>query len=192
MNGRQSFQLKLKATLVVLLLAGCGTAPPAEAPAGDLNKIVFASGGDIYTVDAETYEMTRLARLDELLCCPTWSPDRRQIAFAIASGMSHGVYVMDADGGNLRRLAYVQRTDGDRPPLSPVWSPDGGQIDFVYGAYGYGGQQEASSPGGEQLAFVTTRVENDRLVYELYVKNADGTGERLLVTDPRGIGGIDW
>jgi len=103
-----------------------------------MGKIVFASGNNIFTVDVNNQELTGLAQLDqEQLCCPRWSPDRQEIAFAIRWGMYHGVYVMNADGTDLKRLAYIRRNDGDRPPLAPVWSEDSQRIDFVYGVYGY-------------------------------------------------------
>ena len=167
------------------------TAQP-QPPPGNLSKIVLASGSRIYTLDVDTHQLTMLAEVDhEVLCCPTWSPNRQKVAFAIASGMYHAVYVVDADGSNLKSLTFVQRTDGDRPPLSPVWSEDGQHIDFVYGAYGYGGLDQATSPDGRRMAYVVTRVENDRLVYELYVKNADGTQVTKLPSPTR-LAGIDW
>jgi Tol biopolymer transport system component len=125
-----------------------------------------------------------------MLCCPRWSPDRQKIAFAIGWGMYYGVYVVNADGSNLSRLTYIRRNSGEGPPLVPVWSQDGQQIDFVYGAYEYVG--EDSSPDGQRIAFVVTRMENDRSVGELYVKNADGTNVTKLTTSPLNIWGIDW
>jgi PKD repeat protein len=54
---------------------------------------------------------------------PAWSPDGSRIAFTRSSGGTTGVFIMDADGGNV-----VQRTTsgGD-----PTWSPDGGWIAFA-------------------------------------------------------------
>jgi Tol biopolymer transport system component len=156
------------------------------------SKVVFASGGNIYTIDINNNELTRVAHVGFPLCCPRWSPDRQKIAFAIGCCMYHGVYVVDADGSNLKRLTYIQRTEGDSPPLSPVWSEDSQHIDFVYGAYGYGGLKEVTSPDGQYIAFVVSRYENDRRVSELYVKNADGIGVPKLITTAGSIWGIDW
>ena len=58
--------------------------------------------------------------------CPAWSPDGRSIAFASSRDGSGDVYVMDADGTNVRRLTtdfYV--SDG------LDWSPDGTRIAFL-------------------------------------------------------------
>ncbi len=51
---------------------------------------------------------------------PVWSPDGRRIAFA-----DRQIYVMDADGSNLRRL-----TSGSRVDQWPSWSPDGSTIAY--------------------------------------------------------------
>ncbi len=161
-----------------------------QLPTSNLSKIAFASDNIIYLVDVNTNELTKLAQVDEVLCCPRWSPDRQKIAFAIGWGMHYGVYEMDADGSNLKRLTYIQRTDGEGPPLVPVWSQDGQQIDFVYG--NTWPVDEDSSPDGQRIAFVVRKVENDEPVAELHAKNADGTNVTKLTTTPLRIWGIDW
>jgi Tol biopolymer transport system component len=60
---------------------------------------------------------------------PVWSPDRSQIAFIAPGDQQNGyvrsLYVIDADGSNLRKLA--ENPARWRPPL---WSPDGHRIAF--------------------------------------------------------------
>lgn len=58
--------------------------------------------------------------------CPRWSPDGRQLAFLRAAGGPPQLYVMPADGGELRRL-----TDRPLGAGEPVWSPDGSCIAFA-------------------------------------------------------------
>lgn len=55
---------------------------------------------------------------------PTWSPDGRQIAFT-SNREGQGIFVMDSDGNNLRRLTPPRTWD-----YNPAWSPDGKQIAF--------------------------------------------------------------
>jgi len=59
---------------------------------------------------------------------PAWSPDRKRIAFASNrdSGEKANLYVVDADGHNLKRLSDHEGFD-----YTPDWSPDGSQIVFV-------------------------------------------------------------
>ena len=49
-----------------------------------------------------------------------------QIAFVSWKNDNSDIYVMDADGGNHRRL-----TNSPRNEWSPAWSPDGERIAFV-------------------------------------------------------------
>jgi Tol biopolymer transport system component len=53
---------------------------------------------------------------------PDWSPDGKQIVF---SGNDTGLYMMDANGGNIINLPI-----GSGDAFSSAWSPDGSQIAF--------------------------------------------------------------
>jgi dipeptidyl aminopeptidase/acylaminoacyl peptidase len=79
---------------------------------------------------------------------PAWSPDGHRIAFERAAGASKGIYVMDADGGNLIRLTTSPTARGDR---APFWSPDGAWIVFSRGTSetDLGDLYIVSSAGGE-------------------------------------------
>lgn len=56
---------------------------------------------------------------------PTWSPDGRRIAFAATDGGRRDIWVVNADGSNLRRLTTT------RMASAPDWSPDGRRIVFA-------------------------------------------------------------
>ena len=67
---------------------------------------------------------------------PRWSPDGESIAFSKISGSSieNGIYLMDADGSNVRMLfPSISPTPHDRgwnysPSAGLVWSPDGNAL----------------------------------------------------------------
>ena len=84
---------------------------------------------------------------------PAWSPDGREIAFA-SSGDAVGedqrkveIYVMNADGGEKRRL-----TQDDVYDATPAWSPDGRRLAFAH----------TSGPGTEDAGRRDRRDERGR------------------------------
>jgi TolB protein len=57
---------------------------------------------------------------------PAWSPDGTKIAFMTNRDGNQEIYVMDAAGGNLRRITRHPGIDA-----TPTWSPAGNQIAFT-------------------------------------------------------------
>lgn len=95
-------------------------------------KIVFMSLRDgnweIYKMDADGGNQTRLTHNHVDDYAPVWSPNGRQIAFERHQGKGQGkdeIYVMDADGGNQRNLTNHPAWD-----RAPHWHPDGTRIVF--------------------------------------------------------------
>jgi hypothetical protein len=68
---------------------------------------------------------------------PVWSPDGKQIAFARFQDNRWNIYVMNADGSDLRKL-----TDGTFD-VNPSWAPDGKQVLF-----------QSDRENGQQQVFV--------------------------------------
>lgn len=86
---------------------------------------------------------------------PDWSPDGTQIAFS-PDGQ---IWVMDADGSNVRQI-----TQSSTFKAGPSWSPDGTQMVFIL-------IKNPGSPTDPQP--------------EIGIMNADGTNERILTTEDR-------
>jgi Tol biopolymer transport system component len=110
---------------------------------------------------------------------PVWSPDWRRVAYIVnpCSGMRRAcrgtttIYGMNANGTRVRRLArgvrYHQNRVGQRDSeydANPTWSPD-----------------------GRKIAFVSDRTGSA----EIYVMNADGSGQRRLTRHAK-PGGLAW
>ena len=117
---------------------------------------------------------------------PAWSPDGTRIAFNGSGDGDGEIFVMNADGTEVRQL-----TDNDDDDHFPAWSPDSKHIAFmshrdgddeifVMNADGTEVRQltnnddrdvhPAWSPDGKHIAFVSDRDDS-----EIFVMNADGT-----------------
>ena len=192
---------------------------PVWAPDG--RRIAFTSdrGGnaEIYVMNADGTGVSRLTDTTDgwnepetspYSGDPAWSPNGQRIAFSSnrESVLGSEVYVMNADGTNVARLApdYVSHWDS-----SPTWSPDGQRIAFSSYS-GDDGQEDiyvvnsggsnltrlthhrdesnrglgfqvdlapAWSPDGSRIAFLSTR---DNRNYAVYVMNADGSRQTRL------------
>ncbi|MDX6513857.1 MAG: TolB protein [Gaiellaceae bacterium] len=167
----------------------------------DGSRIAFTSNRDgnleIYAMDPDGTNLTRLTNNPAADEDPEWSADRKRIVFHSNRNDNTDIYVMNADGSGQTRLTSNPATD-----RNPTWSPDGRRIAFesyrdgnreiyVMNADGSGQTrltQEPSedldpswSPDGRKIAFASAREDPNR---EIYVMNADGSGTTRLTNDP--------
>jgi Tol biopolymer transport system component len=136
---------------------------------------------------------------------PRWSPDGSRLAyFRVDRNGNLRLMIMNADGTNVREISGTHQTASFNPP---DWSPDGSLILYTSFKDGLpilatlpvvGGRTHvlnkgsgwpevggAWSPDGSTIAFTRgTGIRNGVLVFEVWVMNADGSGEHRLAALP--------
>jgi TolB protein len=187
----------LGSLLLSQALAGGGSLAGHE-----LLVATFRTGDtEIFLVDpdlGDARNLTRSPRSRERY--PSWSPDGMQIAFNSDRDGTFNLYVVGADGANLRQLTHEKR--GVEAGMQS-WTADGKWIYF--GLFGKGeprmcriapdgsGFQEvgkgidpAVSPDGKLIAFARALKDG----HHLCIMNADGTGIRQLTPKGNAFGGV--
>jgi Tol biopolymer transport system component len=82
---------------------------------------------DILIIDVpRNHEARRIRVKLSGVTTPTWSPDGKELVFTGYDGGLSDLFLINADGTNLRRLTNDRYAD-----LHPVWSPDGKTIAFA-------------------------------------------------------------
>lgn len=133
--------------------------PVGATPPGTNGKIVFErptrDGGNLFTVAADSSDLTQLTRREGFEGDASWSGDGTKVAFVHGnptSGPGHvEIWVVNADGSGLERLTRHRGFS-----VAPAWSPDGRKIAYA------------------------TDAGRDRTPLQLFVMNADGSGKQRI------------
>ena len=114
--------------LILLVTSGC---KKEKAGPEDLGRsILFVSNRDgndeIYAMRDDSTDLIRLTNNAVPDGRATWSADGKFIAFASGTAGARDIFIMDANGGNLRNLTNTHSADEDWPE----WSSSGNRIIF--------------------------------------------------------------
>lgn len=147
----------------------------------------------IVIADSDGYNPKTWARSLEPLLSPSWSPDRKHLAYVGYERGRSAVYIQSIETGELRKFIAEKGHNG-----APVWSPDGRQLALtlsfgknmdVYVMDVASGQRRqitqhyaidtepAWSPDGKQIAFTSDRGGQP----QIYMVSSSG-GEAKRVT----------
>lgn len=134
------------------------------------NLIAFVSdrGGnrDIYTIRPDGTGETRLTNHAANDGSPSWSADGTKIVFTSNRDGATDIYVLNADRPEGSDNVPVRLTPSPGEDLWPNWSPN-----------------------GLKIAFYSTRDAGNR---DIYVMNADGTGQTRLTSHAASDGAPSW
>ncbi|MGH3071981.1 MAG: TolB family protein [Gaiellaceae bacterium] len=175
---------------------------PSWSPDGSRIAFVSVRSGDeeIYVARADGTGVTRLTRLPGADLSPAWSSDGRQIAWSHTGE----IWTMASHGSGQRRLVAKAKIWHEH--YSPAWHGStivysssrvsafntelfrvpAKRLTFTKGSDGVLGDDSMPdfSPDGRRIAFTSNRDQQG----EIYVMNANGTGQKRLTHRP----GDDW
>jgi TolB protein len=150
---------------------------------------------EIFVSDYDGATDTRLTTDGDLDLTPSWSPDRRAIAYTSYRRGYQDIYVTD-----LRERRQGTPTGGRGKNWLPAFSPDGARIAFtsnrdgnedIYVMNADGSEirrltthwaidtSPAWSPSGAQIAFTSNRTGSP----QIWVMDADGSNQRALTVE---------
>jgi Tol biopolymer transport system component len=128
----------------------------------------LSANPDICIVDVDSGEERRLTSDPAVDMDPVWSPDGTRLAFVSKRDGNYEIYTMNADGSRQTNLTNYPACD-----MEPAWSPDGTLIAFQ------SCRNDPNSAAGDVCDFMAGSCDN-----EIYMMNADGSGQTRLTNNP--------
>ncbi len=180
------------------------TPAPAATPDTGGDWIAFSSNRtgnyDVFVMRPDGTDQRNLTQHPAKDGDPSWSPDRRYIAFDSDRGGDADIYLLDLGSGvNPPNVFEAIRGPGDQ--IHPQWAPDGERIAYVSNEDGdweifvshFSGTDKRQlthntawdsfptwSPDGREIVFTSARDGN----YELYAVDVSSGAERRLTYHP--------
>lgn len=187
-----------KSSGIEIIAGGTPTPPPTPTPGPAGGRIAFFSERDgnyeIYVMNADGSNQTRLTNNPTDDSDPSFSPDGSRIAFVSRRDGNKEIYVMNADGSNQTRLTNNSESD-DYPSFSPdgriaFYSHRDGNFEiYVMNADSSNPTRLTNnssvdarphfSPDGARITFFSDR-DGDR---DIFVMNPDGSDQTRLTNN---------
>jgi hypothetical protein len=101
---------------------------PQRSPKRAEDTIVFVRHGELYEIAPETGQSPRPVEViaPSPKSAPTWSPDRRALAFLVGSGTAQSLWLVPPEGDEGRAEPVTEGLPGKLSP--PTWSPDSDKV----------------------------------------------------------------
>ena len=177
----------LALALVVVVSCGNGQeimdeSSPSWSPDG--TRIAFASSNEIYVMNADGTGRTNITNSPDDETGPSWAPSGAKIAFLTTGERGTDIYVINTDGTGRTNL-----TGYPASYLGLAWSPDGAKIAFATDRdiHGSVSSQVPETQSEDKKLPQPKAIESD-----IYVMNADGTGQTRLTFDQAVDGSPTW
>jgi TolB protein len=117
--------ISLEFCWLIILLGACSVNLPKSPPQSGILFVSNLDGNqEIYRIQPDGSERTRLTNHPAVDSDPSWSPDGTQIAFRSRRDGSSDIFIMGADGNRPFNLVNDPE-DSFLDEFAPKWNPDG-------------------------------------------------------------------